>query len=123
MKSLFKKLLSTNKKWSICIVFCVLLTLNSKAQRLTNTKFFIILDNTLSRLYFGNMSDLMVYHYETMNYVLSDKNEKRLYSGLIKTSIKINSLTRLVIQNEYLVELGKMEKYLNAPQIGIRKYF
>ncbi len=123
MKSLFKKLLSTNKKWCFLIMFCVFFSLNTEAQRLANTKFFAIIDNTLSRLYFGNMSDLMVYHYETMNYVLSDKNDKRLYSGLIKTSIRINNLTRLVIQNEYLVELGKMEKYLNAPQIGIRKYF
>lgn len=110
-------------KYSLLVIL-LLLTFNFCFAQKSNKKGFLFRFNKLmDRTYFGNLNDMMMYRYETINYVLSDKNEKSLLSGFIRTRIEINSLTYLIIQNEYMYVSGKMNMNLNTPQIGLRKYF
>ncbi len=110
-------------KTVILIVLVLLFYKNRIAQKNRNNTILSVANKVFDRVYFGDLNDMIMYRYETINYLLSDKSEKNLLSGFVKATIGINNKTRTIVQNEYMYVSGKMNMNLNTPQIGIRKYF
>lgn len=104
---------------TVLIVFCT----KVNAQKNNKKESVHFLEMILNRVYFGNLDYMVMYRKQTIDYLISDKKDKTLMTGFIKSSIKVNTTFRFIIQNEYMYEINKMNMCFNTPSVGFRKYF